>query len=141
MKVHGDYEVDGYAFLEGLVPPEVAKALLDEFWRELRDEKIAASFNRNALLTRPAMELHGASSAAISAFLWGLTPSVSELTERDLLPSYAYFRLYQQGDRLRVHGDRAGCEHSLSLTLGYSDDQVWPFEVGHEENRAHGRHA
>ena len=29
MKIHGDYETDGYALIEGLVPPEVASALLN----------------------------------------------------------------------------------------------------------------
>ena len=30
----------------------------------------------------------------------------------------------------RVHSDRQSCEHSLSLTLDYSDGEPWPLEVG-----------
>ena len=78
---------------------------------------------------------------AITAFLWGLTPTVSELTKSDLLPTYAFFRLYQNGDKLRVHNDRDACEHSLSLTLGYSEGKVWSFEVGHDEAPPKARHA
>jgi hypothetical protein len=68
----------------------------------------------------------------MATFLWGLTPSVSQLAGRDLLPTYAYFRVYQQGDICRVHSDRDACEHSLSLMLELSDDRPWPLCVGWE---------
>jgi hypothetical protein len=60
---------------------------------------------------------------------WGMTPAVAALLGEPLLPSYAYFRLYRQGDICKVHCDRFSCEHSLSLTLAYSDDKPWPLEV------------
>lgn len=133
MRVHGDYDGRGYAQLERLLPPEVTKALLDHFWRDLRDGKVPAAFRQDPLLSKPAMELHGSRSPAVTTFLWGLTPTISQLTGCDLLPTYAFFRLYQSGDTLRIHNDRHACEHSLSLTLGYSDSLAWPFEVGHAE--------
>lgn len=133
MNVRGDYERRGYAHIERLLPKEVTQALLDHYWRDLRDGKVAAAFKQDPLLSKPAMELHGSRSAAVTAFLWGLTPTMSELTGCDLLPTYAFFLLYQSGDTLRVHNDRHACEHSLSLTLGYSDSLPWPFEVGHGE--------
>src|SRR3546814_17209995 len=46
------------------------------------------------------------------------------------LPSYDYFRIYRKDDICRVHSDRPSCEHSVSLTLAYSDDLPWPIEVG-----------
>jgi hypothetical protein len=133
MKVHGNYDADGYAYLERLVPREIADALLSQFWRDLIGGKLPTNFNQSSVLSKPAMELHGANFPAITTFLWGLTPAVSELTKCELLPSYAFFRLYQKGDQLRVHTDRGACEHSLSLTLGYSDGEVWSFDVGHGE--------
>jgi len=141
LRVRGSYSDDGYALVEKLVPGEVASALLDTFWRDLRDEKLRVSFRQNHLLTRPAVELHGANSPAITGFLWGLTPAMADLSGCELLPSYAYFRLYQQGHRLHVHSDRDACEHSLSLTLGYSEGEVWMFEVGRDEAPARGKHA
>jgi hypothetical protein len=62
-------------------------------------------------------------------FLWGLTPIVSQLTGHALLPTYDYFRIYPKDAICRVHSDRAACEHSLSLTLGCSDDIPWPLEI------------
>jgi hypothetical protein len=67
-------------------------------------------------------------------FLWGLTPIVSNLVGRELLPTYDYFRIYRQGDVCLVHSDRPSCEHSLSLTLDYSDGKVWDLQVAQYEN-------
>lgn len=141
MKVHGHYDQNGYAHLEGLLLPQLAQTLLDHLWRDLRDDKLPLSFRQNALLTRPAAELHSSNSPAITAFLWGLTPMIGHVTGCELLPSYAYFRLYQKNDRLRVHADRAACEHSVSLTLGYSDGLPWSFEIGHDQAAGDGSYA
>lgn len=133
MIVHGGYTTAGYAHIERLVPPEVAQALLDHFWRDLHGGKLPFSIQPNPLLNKPAMELHGSNFPAITTFLWGLTPAVSQLAGCELLPTYAFFRLYRMGDQLRVHRDRAACEHSVTLTLGYSDGAAWAFDVGHDE--------
>jgi hypothetical protein len=62
-------------------------------------------------------------------FLWALTPIVSQLTKLDVVPTFAYFRLYREGDICRVHSDRPACEHAVSLTLDYSDGEPWPLEI------------
>ena len=72
MKVHGNYDTDGYAYLERLVPREIAEALLNQFWRDLISGKLPTNFNLNAVLSKPAMELNGANFPAITTFLWGL---------------------------------------------------------------------
>jgi hypothetical protein len=54
---------------------------------------------------------------------------VSEKIGRELLPSFAFFRLYFSGDICRVHSDRPACEVSLSLTLAYSDDLPWDLSI------------
>ena len=133
MKIHGDYEGAGYAHLQSLLPPEVAEALLNHFWRGLKEGTMPFSFEQYERITKPALELHNSDSAAVTTFLWGLTPIVSQLANCDLLPTFAFFRLYQNGDKLRVHTDREACEHSISLTLGYSDGEVWAFDVGQNE--------
>lgn len=134
MKVHGDYYGTGYAHLEGLTPAPVAH----EFLAQLRDDIAHAGFPIQKLvrtappLPRPTLQVYGYEHKPLLNFLWGLTPSMCELTQCDLLPSFCYFRAYQAGDVLRVHSDRNSCEHSLSLTLGYSDDKPWAFEISPE---------
>ena len=131
MKVIGNYEKKGYALLKGLVPPEVTQAFLQQLKRDIGPGAIALSGVKDHvnLLTRPAFEIYGHHYPPMLFFLWGLTPTISELVGRDLLPTYDYLRIYREGDVCRVHSDRHSCEHSLSLTLDYSDGEVWDLEV------------
>jgi hypothetical protein len=131
MEVRGDYASDGHALIERLVAPKLAKVLLDRLWADLGSQKINLSFaERPPFLEKSAMELHGARHQPMTRFHWGLTAVASMLTGRELLPSYCFVRVYQQGDVLKVHSDREECEHSMSLTLGSSEGIVWPLEIG-----------
>ena len=136
MKVHGDYQADGYAFIEGLIPSEVANAMLSSIGASLGGPTNSfAPFQSQEVLTRhPTIEIPGHSFLPMLTFLWGLTPIVSELTGRDLLPSYDYFRIYQKGDICRLHTDRASCEHSISMTLQYSDSKPWPLDIARQRS-------
>ena len=50
-------------------------------------------------------------------------------TGKKLFPTYAYARLYQNGEKLLCHVDRESCEYSATVTLGF-DKAVWPIFVG-----------
>ena len=131
MKVIGDYQKEGYAHVEALISPEVARAFVAAFKKDLGDNALAVSQIKDYpnLLTRSAFEVYGHFYPPMLFFLWGLTPIVSEIVGKELLPTYDYLRIYREGDICRVHHDRQSCEHSLSLTLDYSDGAVWPLEV------------
>ena len=64
------------------------------------------------------------------ALLPASAPAITALVGYDLLPTYAYFRMYRAGDICRVHSDRYACEHSVSLLLAASSEAAWPLEVG-----------
>lgn len=134
MQVEGDYKALGYAHIRNLIPTEVAAAFL----RGLQDELARAQIpiNRflasNNLLTKSSIEIYGHFYKPMIHFLWALTPVMRDLVGRELLPTYDYFRIYRQGDICRVHSDRQACEHSLSLTLGYSDGLPWNLDVSSE---------
>jgi len=132
MKVLGSYQDDGYAHLQELIPPEVAQAFLQSLKADLGPEAIPLSrvAEHVNLLKRPAFELYGHHYKPMLFFLWGLTPIISGIVGRELLPTYDYFRIYREGDICRVHSDRYSCEHSLSLTLDYSDGETWDLDIG-----------
>lgn len=132
MHVIGDYEQNGYALVRGLIPVVVARAFMRQLKADIGDGAIPLSKVETFpnLLVRPAFELYGHHYPAMQFFLWGLTPMIRSLTGRDLIPTYDYLRIYREGDRCHVHSDRHACEHSLSLTLDYSDGEPWPLEVG-----------
>jgi len=132
MRVEGDYKKDGYATIRGLVPPEVASNLFKQLQLDLSNAgKSFDSFAKlHDLSKHQTADISGHFYRPLTTFLWGLTPIMSEITGADLLPSYDFFRIYQKDDICRVHADRPSCEHSVSLTLAYSDDLTWPLEVG-----------
>jgi hypothetical protein len=132
MRIEGDYGAEGYATIRGLVPPEVAANLFKQLQMDLTSAgKSFDTFTRTQALSRhPTVEISGHFYRPLTTFLWGLTPAIGQLTGADVLPSYDYFRIYRKGDICRVHSDRPSCEHSLSLTLAYSDDVPWPLEMG-----------
>lgn len=51
-------------------------------------------------------------------------PNVSEILQEDVLPTYAYTRIYTHGEVLARHRDRPACE--ISLTLNLKKDTDWP---------------
>lgn len=134
MRIEGDYVKNGYAVLRGLIPPELAAMLMKQLQVDL--ESSGKSFQtfaqRHALVEKPTIEISGHFYRPLNSFLWGLTPIMTELTGAELLPSYDHFRIYHRGDVCRVHSDRPSCEHSVSLTLAYSDGAPWPLEVGQQ---------
>jgi alkylated DNA repair dioxygenase AlkB len=58
-----------------------------------------------------------------------LRPKVESAVGQLLYPTYSYFRVYKNGDALPKHKDRAACEISLSLCLGYEASEPWPLFV------------
>lgn len=131
MDVIGDYQRDGYAKIAGLLAPEVAARVLATMHEALNRKPIPLSTRTEhaTLLQRPAFEIYGRLYQPMLFLLYGLTPAISRLAGCDLLPAYDFFRVYRQGDICRVHTDRPSCEHSVSLTLGSSDDISWPLEL------------
>ncbi|MEG3146325.1 hypothetical protein U1839_16860 [Sphingomonas sp. RT2P30] len=117
--------------LAGLFPVEVLQAFYGQMQSDIQSggRSMQAFTAQGPLLRRPAIEIYAYQYPPMLAFLWGLTPRISLETGCDLLPTYAYFRLYQRDDICRVHADRAACEHSLSLTIAYAEDRPWPLSV------------
>jgi hypothetical protein len=141
MKVVGDYDTDGYALVEGLVGAEIASAFVTTLGADLGpgDLPVSQITEFPNLLSRPAFEIYGHHYPPMLFFLWGLTPTMRQITGRDLLPTYDYLRIYREGDVCRVHYDRPSCEHSLSLTLDYSDGVAWALDIGKGEGEPSSR--
>jgi hypothetical protein len=125
------YRENGYLHLPRFLSSEVRMAILARMKVDLSRQGISMAKleTEGALLLSKAPELYGYHYPMFTSLLWGMTPAIESLVGEELLPTYCYFRLYRKGDICRVHGDRPACEHSISLTLAYSDDLAWPLEV------------
>jgi hypothetical protein len=60
-------------------------------------------------------------------------PVIERTIEEELLPTYAYARLYSNGDILEKHTDRGACEVSVTIQLGRTHDYAWPIHMGSME--------
>jgi len=132
MRIEGDYKENGYAAIRGLIPPEVASNLFNQLKIDLAaaGKSFVTFAQPQPLSIHPTVDISGHFYRPLTTFLWGLTPIISQLTGADVLPSYDYFRIYRKDDICRVHSDRPSCEHSVSLTLAYSDGLPWPLQIG-----------
>jgi hypothetical protein len=130
MLIEGNYQENGYALVRDLLSVDVTRALLTIVRRRVPPGPLPITPNDSPILDRPTFEIYGNQMPPLKTFLWALTPAMEQVTGRRLIPTYDYFRIYQRGDICRVHRDRPACEHSLSLTLDYSDDNPWPLDVG-----------
>ena len=123
------YREDGYVLLKHLFPPIVLQMFRSRIQQDLNFHGSRDFVRTSVLLNKPAIEVYSREYAPMATFLWALTPRVSAVAGRELIPSYAYFRIYQKDDVCRVHCDRPACEHSLSLTLELGDNIPWALSM------------
>ena len=123
-----NYWKEGCVHLPDLFPRD----MLMMFYKQLRQDLTDQHGARGPLIDKDATEIYSMHYAPMRAFLWGLTPRIAATVKQTLLPTYAYLRVYQQGDVCRVHTDRPACEHSLSLTIAYGSNRPWALSVGTE---------
>ena len=123
------YRDNGYVLLKHLFAPAVLATFRGRLQEDLSLLRSRQFVRTNNLLTMPSIEVYSLEYPPMAGFLWGLTPRVAQVAGCELMPSYAYFRIYQQGDICRVHSDREACEHSLSLTVELGDNLPWALSL------------
>ena len=116
--------------LAGLLPPEVGEAFVGALWKDLAAGRVSFEPHSEKPLRKNAIETSGQRYPPLQALHWGLTPTVATLLDIEILPSFAYFRIYFGGDICRIHSDRADCQFSLSVVLSLSDAVPWELNVG-----------
>jgi hypothetical protein len=128
MSASESYRNGGAGLIEGLLSPEVANAMARAIGINIAQSG-THWLKPPSIGDKPCYEVSCMEWPVLLTFLWGITPKIEEVAGVRLLPTYSYFRTYQKGDVCRIHADRPACEHSLSLTLAYSDDIPWTLEV------------
>jgi hypothetical protein len=58
------------------------------------------------------------------ALMVTLNPLVNEITGKDLVPTFSYYRHYRKGAELKKHMDRPSCEYVMTITLSV-DETPW----------------
>ncbi len=125
------YHDHGYTVLKAAAPREVAQGLLGLITNAIKNPDAAKRMmSAPSVNAKPSYEFHASQFPTVFGFHWGLTSRLQDVTGKRLAPSYCFFRAYQSGDICTVHSDRPACDHSMSLSLGYSEGILWSIEVG-----------
>lgn len=122
------YHDNGCSWIRELIAPKMASNLTLEL------QKVIAQLGTRLLADprigeKPAYEIYSYRWMPMTTFHWSLTAYMQTLVGKELLPTYGFFRSYQQDDICRIHADRMACEHSLSMTLAYGDNKPWALSV------------
>lgn len=113
----------GAVHVQRLIPPEFYKFFTHVLMRQADlsprgDEQIP---NAKSILAHEYM------FETLHELYWDV---IEEIVGEELLPTYAYARLYSNGDVLEKHKDRPACEVSVTIQLGRSHHYAWPIYMG-----------
>jgi len=73
------------------------------------------------------------SSPLSESLLLYLTSFYKNLTGKNLMPSYSYYRVYNKGYSLLPHTDRPSCQYSATICLDTDQNWIWPFFLEDKE--------
>jgi len=141
------FEENGWVKIEKYIDTNMANLLYHHIQLEaqrlayLEDNSIEADADFNGTFgdTQAPGDFSKYGDPIFDALLSLGTEKLSELTGKDLIPTYSYHRLYTQGTELKRHKDRPSCEISTTLCIGYDNSNVdaskypdwdWPMYVG-----------
>jgi len=114
------FDLNRYAYLSGVLSKEECARLTQHMFR-LKDEGKLAHDPQCPL----SLSVYG--DPELDAILARLAEPLSHQLGIKLLPTYTYARIYAPGEILKRHIDRAACEISGTLTLGYDpESEIWP---------------
>lgn len=106
--------------LNGVVPIEFCQFFTHVL---LRQQYIGNKNGDEQIPNAKAILDHEIMFETLQERLW---PVIEGLIGEELLPTYAYARLYSNGDILEPHTDRPACEVSVTIQLGRSHHYAWP---------------
>lgn len=124
------YEKQGYIHLRKFIPP----FMVDFFKEYLNTQSINGKLEKGDGQVANSECIYG--DPAFDTLMLLAKGILSTLTNKDLLPTYTYARIYHNGAELLPHLDRKECEHSVTLSLGGEYKELWPIWVKHPEKDA-----
>jgi hypothetical protein len=62
------------------------------------------------------------------------TSLYSQISGKDLIPTYSFFRKYFKTNDLKKHKDRPSCQYSATIQIDSSEDKSWPIFIEDKDN-------
>ena len=117
------FEQQGYLKVKDVVSPELCKFLTHILLRKSETTTVPEDPQVPDCLTTMDHEL------VFETLLERVWPILENCIGIELLPTYAYARLYKNGNVLETHTDRPACEISITVQLARSHHYSWPLYV------------
>ena len=124
-----------YELVQGAVSPELTNFIFNYF---MLHREATAHLIKHGLIKDQRGGLFGTwqddqipntfaryGDPVFETLLMKLLPTMRKITQRNLIPCYAYGRLYKKGDELVRHFDRPSCEMSCTIHLGGSPWKIF----------------
>ena len=129
------FDKDNFLIIKKAIEPKVAEFIFNYFLmkrqvaRTLFDTKFISPFTTewgvwNDEQVPNTYSHYG--DIAMETLLLAVQPIMEKQTGLKLIPTYAYARIYKDGDILHRHKDRFSCEISTTLNLGGDE---WPIFI------------
>lgn len=58
-----------------------------------------------------------------------LTKTYSQISGKNLIPTYSFYRKYYKTNTLEPHKDRPSCQYSATIQINSSEDTSWPIWI------------
>ena len=134
----------GYVIIDSFLQKDMADLLYEYSKSKARRELLKEAFNPELYDKKydgqfvdeqapGAYSLYG--DPLMDVILQNAGNFVSGVIEKELVPTYSYWRLYVTDNVLKKHKDRPSCEYSTTLCLGYDISNIkdksynWPMWI------------
>lgn len=112
---------NNYLFVPDFIDPKYANELYEEFKMDTKLYPSFFDYKDPQIPNSPSVHNY----QPFVGLLCEKVTDMNRLVEDKVLPTYAYSRIYKNGDVLHPHKDRPACEISVTLNLG-GDGSSWP---------------
>ena len=129
------FKKNNYMVIRKAIDPKIAEFVMNYFMmkrqvaRTMFDEKFISPFTTEwgVWNDQQAPETYSHyGDIAMETLLLAVLPKMEKETGLSLYPTYAYARIYKNGDILHRHKDRFSCEISTTMNLG---GDKWPIYI------------
>ncbi|MEL6530709.1 MAG: hypothetical protein AAGK01_05375 [Pseudomonadota bacterium] len=115
----------GYEVVEGLIEPSHIA---------MSSKAMDIAYGKGGMRKRDSGYVHGGDDeygpVVGELLLRHCRPTIEAVVDRELVESYAYWRIYKSGAELLKHKDRPGSEIAVSITIEADPaDDIWPLKL------------
>lgn len=123
----------GYCKVESLVDAQTIKTLSQYFENKVRRGEWVPK-SESELSSETSNKLGYYADPLIEVMLEQCQSAIEQHTGLLLEPTYSYSRIYQEGEDLKPHTDRASCEISATINVAHTSEKPWPIWMQYKDN-------